>query len=386
MKDQLSQLLRDPELEKLSLLLRRPNVFRIMGAEEYELRHSNFLAWLLDPAQGHGLGDTFIKWFLRHVFADQKTQDVNEFQLDFCDFSNAMVRREWNHIDLLIETDDFVVCIENKLHSQEHSRQLRRYRQVVADHFPRKNHCFVFLTPLGGSPVEEEDEASYVIVDYAVIVDILQTLMDLYRDSIPQKIQFYLTDYIELIKRRIMAEGKDVELARQLYLKHKDALDFIFDHKPDRLSEVGEVVEEVVSEFGYLPTSSNKGYARFITEKLSPVIPPTAHGWKNHEQFLFELDYWPKSLCLKAIIAPGNEHNRTVLLQALSRITKYGKSRGKVWIAPGRVTKKNVDLTSDGYENPEKIRKVVSKFLAEHRVFVEDMEAAILQVAENLER
>ena len=35
------------------------NIFEAMGAVHVEVRHSEFLSFLLDPYQNHGLGDTF---------------------------------------------------------------------------------------------------------------------------------------------------------------------------------------------------------------------------------------------------------------------------------------------------------------------------------------
>lgn len=35
------------------------NIFDALGIVHAELRHSNFLAWLLDPGESHGLGGVF---------------------------------------------------------------------------------------------------------------------------------------------------------------------------------------------------------------------------------------------------------------------------------------------------------------------------------------
>jgi hypothetical protein len=51
----LANLLNDPAFEELKLRLERPNVFEVLGIARREVRHSNFLGWLLDPAGSHGL-------------------------------------------------------------------------------------------------------------------------------------------------------------------------------------------------------------------------------------------------------------------------------------------------------------------------------------------
>ena len=43
------------------------NLFKVLRIDEFEIRHSNVLAWLLDPSQNHKLGNTFLRGFLDEV-------------------------------------------------------------------------------------------------------------------------------------------------------------------------------------------------------------------------------------------------------------------------------------------------------------------------------
>jgi len=49
------------ELESLESLLAQFNIFESIRAVNQELRHSDFLSFLLDPSKNHGLGDLFLK-------------------------------------------------------------------------------------------------------------------------------------------------------------------------------------------------------------------------------------------------------------------------------------------------------------------------------------
>ena len=51
----------NPDLERLEALLDQFNIFEVIGATWQELRHSDFLTFLLDPQQNRGLGDAFLK-------------------------------------------------------------------------------------------------------------------------------------------------------------------------------------------------------------------------------------------------------------------------------------------------------------------------------------
>lgn len=52
-------LLDNEELEQLEALLNEFNIFEAIGAMRQEVRHSDFLAFLLDPRERHSLGAMF---------------------------------------------------------------------------------------------------------------------------------------------------------------------------------------------------------------------------------------------------------------------------------------------------------------------------------------
>ena len=108
--DKLKKLEKDFDFERLELNLKLPNIFRILRISRTEIRHSNFLAWLLNPNESHNLRDTFLKHFLLDISVEFDTLNFQDFE----------IRREWKNIDLLIITNGFAVCSENKVDSQEH--------------------------------------------------------------------------------------------------------------------------------------------------------------------------------------------------------------------------------------------------------------------------
>ena len=118
-----------------------------------EIRHSNFLSWLLDPKESHKLGDIFLKRFLREVFSSDKFGEIDQIDVEGMDLSKAEIQREWKNIDILIILEGVVVCIENKVLSKEHSNQLKRYKEIIEKQFPdlhqmHKFHRYHFLNNL----------------------------------------------------------------------------------------------------------------------------------------------------------------------------------------------------------------------------------------------
>ena len=109
------------ELEKLEAIVDKFNIFSSLGIINQEIRHSNFLAWLLDPKETHNLSDYFTTSFLKLATNNDTNEnpELNIIDIDTLDLTSLQVYREWNNIDvLLVDDDKKVVCIiENKVNS-----------------------------------------------------------------------------------------------------------------------------------------------------------------------------------------------------------------------------------------------------------------------------
>ena len=143
LKKEYDFLLKNEDFDKLDLGLKNPNIFQILKISKNEIRHSNFLSWLLDPEGSHKLGDIFLKRFLREVFSSDKFFDIDQVDVEGMDLSKVEVLREWKNIDVLIILSDVVVCIENKVYSKEHSNQLKRYKEIIENQFPKHKKTYV---------------------------------------------------------------------------------------------------------------------------------------------------------------------------------------------------------------------------------------------------
>ena len=123
LKEKYKDLLKDQDFDHLNLSLKIPNIFQILRITKNEIRHSNFLAWLLDPNQSHELGEIFLKTFLKEVFSSDKFEEIDQVDVEGLDLTKVQIKREWEHIDILIELENITVCIENKVLSKEHGKQ-----------------------------------------------------------------------------------------------------------------------------------------------------------------------------------------------------------------------------------------------------------------------
>lgn len=382
-KEKLSTLIKDADLERLELELKQPNFFYLLKIQETEVRHSNFLAWLLSPSEGHGLRDLVLRRFLKDIFSSDIVDWIDEFSADQLDLSGIEIRREWRHIDLLIVAAEFVICIENKVMSSEHTAQLKRYKEAIEESFPEKHHAFVFLTPHGREPENPDDAAVYQTYSYHDVAGIIESLLQIHGESLSVRNRIYIEDYLKVIRRGIMKDDAVNDLARKIYDTHSEALDFIFENKPDRLAEISSIFEKLVHESEWVLGSPNKGYARFLTPELDKVIPKSGvYGWKHKEAFLFQLDYWPKRINFCAAISPGKDEHRRVLSDAILSLDGAERPRGKMWWTFFNNNWK-FDVTSDQHTDDD-IEKKLRDIWPEIEKLVTRVEATILKKADSL--
>ncbi len=152
------------DLEKLEGIMSQFNIFEATGAVRRELRHSDLLAFLLNPQESHGLGDVFARRLLQRSLRESaSTAAVSPIEIDVWDPEWIEVRREWNNIDILVvdERSKIAVIIENKIDTTEHSNQLARYHRRVSDTFPSFRVLPLFRTPAGVPPSDDR----YIAID-----------------------------------------------------------------------------------------------------------------------------------------------------------------------------------------------------------------------------
>jgi len=298
----------NPELEKLEEIINTFNIFDALNMVYYEIRHSIFLSWLMNPQESHGLKDYFLKSFLKTIALKASTlgiKEVSVFDIDYWDFDNAEILREWRNIDILIRCDEqkFICAIENKIHSKEHDNQLQKYKKTIKNEYPGYKKLFVYLTVEGDLPSDDE----YIPLSYVEIVPIIEHLIESKKDQLGSEILSFISNYKDMLRRHIMKDSEIQELCRRIYQRHKKALDLIFEYKPDKLSEIHDCLVEIIKkDSDLILDDSSKSYIRFIPKSLD-FIPKLGGGWtKSKRILLFEFQNTTQGLSLSLIIGPGS--------------------------------------------------------------------------------
>ncbi|MEK7405193.1 MAG: PD-(D/E)XK nuclease family protein [Acidobacteriota bacterium] len=121
------------------------NVFDVLGRPRLELAHSGVLAWLLDPEEAHGLGDAFLRGFLRRVAPGSRFRT-----------GSVRVQRERRiaegFLDINVQGPDWRLVVENKIDCPEGEDQTEKYWRCLNKYGRRTRIVAVFLTPDGRKP------------------------------------------------------------------------------------------------------------------------------------------------------------------------------------------------------------------------------------------
>jgi hypothetical protein len=327
-KSRLERFIIDNEdLERLESLLDQFNIFEAVGMVRQEVRHSNFLAFLINPAASHRLGDLFLKGFFKRLLIDASNAPISPIDIDIADLADTQVRREWKNIDLLcFSPESKIVCaIENKVDSGEHSNQLQRYRNTVAKEFKDYHQIFAFLTPKGVTPHGEDDQKYWLPYSYAKIADLIDDLSKRYQSTIGSEVYVLMKHYSSLIKRHLMGDSEIAQLCQKIYLQHKAALDLIYEHRPDLESDILEAVKNMVENtasskviLNHVFKSAHKSVGFVVPAWDDMAFQKTCKKWTSTKRILiFEIKLHLPNINLYLTLGPGELANRTAVFEAL---------------------------------------------------------------------
>ena len=295
----------------------------LWASEEF---HSNLLAWLLSPTQSHGLGDRFLQQLLHRAEVPEAVRSV--------DWSAAEVIREWEHVvngqlgylDILIrdETVRVLCAIENKTFSDEHHEQLTRYRNALKMAYPAFTRYHVFLTPQGTEPYRDEEKEYWQPLTYSTICELLQQMVDNDDRSPNSDVRAFLRQYATTLRRNLVPDTSVSQLARRIYLEHREAVELLFANRPDWAAEAKSILKEAIEQqpaWRLDPEISNAVRFRAIDWDQYGVTR-TGSGWESSSDalFLFEFRIYDGQPRLRVWMSPANklnQHLRQILFEAI---------------------------------------------------------------------
>lgn len=271
------------------------NPFDVLKIARTEIRHSNMLAWLLDPNENHGFGPRISAALISFIIRNGMVNYDVAVSLLTKKHNDIVVKREWKSIDILIESREgkYVICIENKVDTQDHSNQLNRYYETIQETESYQDFVkiFLYLTPDGLTPNNDKNNAWRTIA-YRDMINIIQQEQE--KANLPDDVRTFVNQYLEILRRETMEDTNLAQLCRKIYAEHKQALDLIFEYRSDIQMNVRDELAEWIRSKDEMILDEKRGgksICRFQTKAMNAIIPESQvkSEWNTYSHYYYEL-------------------------------------------------------------------------------------------------
>lgn len=237
----INNIVKEDELRRKEMRMRgeRFNIFEVLNLETNETRtHSAFLSELLNPNGSHGAGDRFLRAFLKSIdcFKDWEFNTADaEVEIEYHTGFTNDGKTNGGRIDILIESNNKLIIIENKIYAGDQENQLLRYHKFAESH----DHKLLYLT-LDGKEASEystngclESGKDYFPIGYnaEIIVWLNSCIAEASRYPL---IRETIIQYLNLIKK---ITNKDMDTKSR-----EELLDTMLT--PDNIGAVAAIINE----------------------------------------------------------------------------------------------------------------------------------------------
>ncbi len=259
---------------------------------------------------------------------------LSPIEIDIADFEDVEIRREWRYIDILIysPSNRLVCVIENKVDSSEHSDQLKNYKEITSAEFPdAANKIFVYLTKDGLSASNK----TWSSLSYEQVIEVIESICDKYQSTMGNDIYTLMRHYVNLVRRHLVSNSEIAKLCQKIYKQHRQALDLIYEHRPDLQLEISEFLQQMIedsrNEKNIVKDDSDKRYIRFTPKEWEDLaFQKTCSRWTSSKRILlFEFVNEPQNLRLHLVIGPGDVRIKEAISDVMKKLRLSGKHQLK---------------------------------------------------------
>jgi hypothetical protein len=184
-------------------------------------------------------------------------------------------------------------------------------------------------------------------------------------NKIGTEILTLISNYKYMLERYVMEDSDIQEICKQIYQKHRKALELIIKYVEDIRQEIYSYLTDLIeSNSELILDDSTKSYIRFIPKNLD-FIPKNGDGWTTTKRILlFEFNNAEKKLELNLLIGPGQEVIREKLFNIAKSNSNIFSVAGKRKLAKihSQIFKKKILKLKDYDENEfENIKLIIEQ-------------------------
>lgn len=340
MIETLSDIARNKDFLRLHRELNKFNIFHATGMKNQEIKHTQFLGYLLDPNESHGLKEEFLLRFIQSLPKQATGSACNINLLDF-NLSYARVIKEKtfekneNRLDLLIEIPSldspskiYIIAIENKIRATAAENQLERYENSITSSYREviKDKPILLYLSINEDSIANKSWTPILYSD--TIIHAINNLVSDLHETLSDYMIFILKDYIEFINhegeyesnnnleeivlqmgspiikriKEILSEKNNPIEEQRLSTRYKKVLDHLAPYDTDPRVEILRYFKDQFDGNGIYKTNScfrletsNRIWMRFsfleeeVGQKLSNICEnPTRRWLKSQRHLAFE--------------------------------------------------------------------------------------------------
>ena len=259
------------------------NVFDVLRYSDYEIRHSNVLAWLLTPDETHGAGGAFVKAFVQHLKSKRNSDKLDGLDLKSDLGAQAVrVERELDNVDVTVffeGTPRLALTIENKPSAwmPDHAKQVRCYEKKLRKKYKNK-YCIQSVLLTASDDGKPAAHADYLHVSWPKVRHLIQQLLDC--DGIKsRRVRDFVREYVEIVERNILGLGPSTNCFGELVKRHRATLERLLaggmkDIPPGR----EEAVSRLLAEFRHRPGQLRDEIRELLRGKKFETRAASARG------------------------------------------------------------------------------------------------------------
>ena len=274
------------------------NPFDVLRYADYEIRHSNVLAWLLQPDETHGIGDEFLRDFTSAINDAARSQGISPPPLPSSfDAADIRVERELDYVDitLFFKNERVVIAIENKIgeRSPEHADQVGDYEKTLRKKYSDMYDVIqsVLLTT---SPTADASESRFIHVSWTRIHGIVKSIRERARFEFDEgeKVRAFLGHYLEIVEKLAVQPDTNRDYFKTLLDDHRPVLERLSKEQeegsgdadeglPEGLGEYGKSIGRLVSDFRQEPRRLRSAVHRLLKRRgfRAWTNTPPGHPW-----------------------------------------------------------------------------------------------------------
>ncbi len=263
-KNMLDDLENDNDFIELRKLYETPNCFIIMGNKRREEWHSNFVCWLLDPNENHGLGKFPLVKFLDLVESKCEELNIDKTDVENMEFETESSTYNKGRMDILGTSTSLTLVIENKIKAGENSKnkngkpQSDVYFDYCEKEYKNSQRVYVLLKASSYTSLENKN---FIHVTYQDLLD------EVIKPAYEKCEELKLEDTKSVLKQYALDISNPFSYP-QLAYANKDLSERIYKKHEKIISKIRKTMDDVDRDKESVICKFFKKYKKYINNAV----------------------------------------------------------------------------------------------------------------------